>query len=87
MNKNTCIQSAITNGTPVPPPQGQTTPLDGGEPAEQRKADGRLAAARSDSDDNDPRSGWPNCSGAGLGVGAAAILPSERELGLHLVPN
>jgi hypothetical protein len=30
MNKNTSIQSAITNGTPVPPPQVRTTPLDGG---------------------------------------------------------
>jgi hypothetical protein len=30
MNKNTGIQSAITNGTPVPPPQVRTTPLDGG---------------------------------------------------------
>jgi hypothetical protein len=28
MNKNTGIQSAITNGTPVPPPQVRTTPLD-----------------------------------------------------------
>ena len=26
MNKNTGIQSAITNGTPVPPPQVRTTP-------------------------------------------------------------
>ena len=30
MNKNTGIQGAITNGTPVPPPQVRTTPLDGG---------------------------------------------------------
>jgi hypothetical protein len=30
MNKNTGIQSAITNGTPVPPPQVRTTPLNGG---------------------------------------------------------
>ena len=29
MNKNTGIQSAITNGTPVPPPQVRTTPLHG----------------------------------------------------------
>jgi hypothetical protein len=28
--KKTGIQSAITNGTPVPPPQVRTTPLDGG---------------------------------------------------------
>ena len=30
MNKNTGIRSAITNGTPVPPPQVRTTPLDVG---------------------------------------------------------
>jgi hypothetical protein len=30
MNKNTGTQGAITNGTPVPPPQVRTTPLDGG---------------------------------------------------------
>jgi hypothetical protein len=30
MNKKTGIQSAITNGTPVPPPQVQTTPHDWG---------------------------------------------------------
>jgi hypothetical protein len=30
MNRNTGIQSAITNGTPVPPPQVRTTPLDAG---------------------------------------------------------
>jgi hypothetical protein len=29
MNKNTGIRSAITNGTPVPPPQVRTTPLHG----------------------------------------------------------
>jgi hypothetical protein len=79
MNKNTGTQGAITNGTPVPPPQVRTTPLDGGGPAEQQKTDGRLAAARSDGNNNDPRSGWPNCSGAGLRVGAAAILPSPTS--------
>jgi hypothetical protein len=76
MNKNTGIQSAIANGTPVPPPQVRTTPLDRGGPAEQQKTDERLAAARSDYDDNDPRSRWPSCSSVGLRVGAAAILPS-----------
>jgi hypothetical protein len=30
MNKNTGTQGAITNGTPVSPPQVRTTPLDGG---------------------------------------------------------
>jgi hypothetical protein len=76
MNKNTGIQSAITNGTLVPPPQVRTTPLDVGGSAEQQKTDERPAAARSNSNNNDPRSGWPNCSSAGLRAGAAAILPS-----------
>jgi hypothetical protein len=76
MNKNTGIRSAITNGTPVPPPQVRTTPLRGGRPAEQQKTDGQLAAARSDYGDNNPRSGSPSRSSAGLRVGAAAILPS-----------
>jgi hypothetical protein len=39
MNKNTGIRSAITNGTPVPPPQVRTTPLRGGRPAERQKTD------------------------------------------------
>jgi hypothetical protein len=62
MNKNTGIQSALTNGTPVPPPQVRTTPLDGGGPVEQQKTDERLAAARSDYDDNDPRCDTPGVS-------------------------
>jgi hypothetical protein len=37
-----------------------------GGPAEQPKTDGRLAVARSGSNDDDPRSGWPNCSSDGL---------------------
>jgi hypothetical protein len=53
MNKNTGIQSAITNGTPVPPPQVRTTPPDGGGPAEQQKTDERRAVARSGSGDDD----------------------------------
>jgi hypothetical protein len=76
MNKNPGIQSAITNGTPVPPPQVRTTPLHGGRLAEQQKTDERLAAARSDYYDNDLHSGWSSCSSADLMVGAAAILPS-----------
>jgi hypothetical protein len=47
-----------------------------GGPAEQQKTDGRLAVARSGSNDNDPRSGWPNCSSEGLRADAAANLPS-----------
>jgi hypothetical protein len=70
MNKNTGIQSAITNGTPVPPPQVRTTPLDGGGPAEQQKTDERHAVTRS---------GWPNCSSDGLRADAAATLPRLRR--------
>jgi hypothetical protein len=47
-----------------------------GGAAEQQKTDERLAVARSGSNDNDPRSGWPNCSSEGLGADAAATLPS-----------
>jgi hypothetical protein len=43
--QDTGTQGAITNGTPVPPPQVRTTPHIGG-PAEQQKADGWLTDAR-----------------------------------------
>jgi hypothetical protein len=76
MNKNTGIQSAITNGTPVPPPQVRTTPLDGGGPAEQQKTDERRAVARSSSsDDDDFCSGGPNSGSTDLKAGAAARRP------------
>jgi hypothetical protein len=76
MNKNTGIQSAITNGTPIPPPQVRTTPLDGGGPAEQRKTDERCAVARSSSsDDDDFCSGGPNSGSTDLRAGAAARRP------------
>jgi hypothetical protein len=40
MNKNTGIQSAITNGTLVPPPHVRTTPLDGGDLRRNRRPTG-----------------------------------------------
>jgi hypothetical protein len=74
--KNTGIQSAITNGTPVPPPQVRTTPLHGGRPAEQRKADERCAATCSSSDDDDDFcSGGPNSGSTDLRADAAARRP------------
>jgi hypothetical protein len=76
MNKNTGIQSAITNGTPVPPPQVRTTPLDGGGPAEQQKTDERRALTRSSSgDDDDFCSGGPNSGSTDLRADAAAKSP------------
>jgi hypothetical protein len=76
MNKNTGIPSAITNGTPVPPPQVRTTPLDGRGPAEQRKTDERHTVARSGSgDDDDFCSGGPNSSSDDLRADAAARRP------------
>jgi hypothetical protein len=76
MNKNTGIQSAITNGTPVPPPQVRTTPLDGGGPAEQQKTDERRAVARSSSsDDDDFCSGGPNRGSTDPRADAAAKRP------------
>jgi hypothetical protein len=75
MNKNTGIQSAITNGTPVPPPQVRTTPLDGGA-AEQQKTDEWHAVARSSSgDDDDFCSGGPNSGSDDLRADAAARRP------------
>jgi hypothetical protein len=76
MNKNTGIRSAITNGTPVPPPQVRTTPLRGGRPAEQRKADERRAVTCSSSgDDDDFCSGGSNSGSTDLREGAAARRP------------
>jgi hypothetical protein len=75
MNKNTGIQGAITNGTPVPPPQVRTTPHDWG-PAEQQKTDERLDVARSNStNDDDFCSGGPNSSSDDLRADAAAMRP------------
>jgi hypothetical protein len=76
MNKNTGIQNAITNGTPVPPPQVRTTPLHGGGPAEQQKIDERRAVAcSSSSDDDDFCSRGPNSGSTDLRAGAAARRP------------
>jgi hypothetical protein len=76
VNKNTGIQSAITNGTSVPPPQVRTTPLRGGRPAEQRKTDERRAVTCSRSgDDDDFCSGGPNSGSTDLRADAAARRP------------
>jgi hypothetical protein len=76
MNKDTGIQSAITNGTPVPPPQVRTTPLHRGRPAEQRKTDERRAVTcSSGSDDDDFCSGGPSSGSTDLRAGAAARRP------------
>jgi hypothetical protein len=79
VNNNTGIQSAITNGTPVPPPQVRTTPLDGGGPTEQQKTDGRLAAARSDSNNNDPRSGGRTAAAQASGWALLQSCPRPRR--------
>jgi hypothetical protein len=64
-----------TSGTPVPPPQVRTTPLDGG-PAEQQKTDERRAVTRSSSDDDDDFcSGGPNSGSDDLWADAAARRP------------
>jgi hypothetical protein len=76
MNKNTGIRSAITNRTPVPPPQVRTTPLHGGRPAEQRKADERRTVTRSSSgDDDDFCSVGSNSGSTDLRADAAARRP------------
>jgi hypothetical protein len=76
--QDTGTQGAVTNGTPVPPPQVRTTPHVGG-PAEQQKADGWLADARSGSSDNNLRSRWQNSSSNGLRTDAAATRPSPTS--------
>jgi hypothetical protein len=76
--QDTGTQGAITNGTPVPPPQVRTTPHDWG-PAEQQKADGWLAAARSNNDDDDFCSEGPNNSSDDLRADDAAIGPSPTS--------
>jgi hypothetical protein len=76
MNELTGIRSAITNGTPVPPPQERTTPLRGGRPVEQRKADEWCAVTRSSSGDDDAFcSGGPSSGNADLRLDAAARRP------------
>jgi hypothetical protein len=76
MNKNTGFQSAITNGTLVPPPQVRTTPLDRGGPAEQQKTDERrVVTCSSSSDDDDFCSGGPNSGSTDLRADAAARRP------------
>ena len=50
-----------------------------GGPAEQQKADGWLAAARSNSDDDDFCSKGPNSSSDDLRADAAAIRPSPTS--------
>jgi hypothetical protein len=56
---------------------GTNNPTRWGGPAEQQKADGWLAVARSSSSDNDPRSGRPNCSSDGL-TGRTPLQPCPR---------
>jgi hypothetical protein len=75
MNKNTGIQSAIQTELRFHLRRYEQ-PHSMGRPAEQQKTNGWLAVARSGSNDNDPRFGWPNCSSEGLGADAAATLPS-----------
>jgi hypothetical protein len=70
-------QGASTNGTPVPPPQVRTTPLDRGGAAERQKTDERHAVTCSSSDDDDDFcSGGPNSGSDDLRADAAAKGPS-----------
>jgi hypothetical protein len=74
--QNTGIRSAITNRTPVPPPQVRTTPLDWGGPAEQQKTDERRAITCSSSGgDDDFCPGGPNSGSTDLRADAAARRP------------
>jgi hypothetical protein len=75
--QDTGTQGAITNGTPVPPPQVRTTPHIEGPAGRQNPR--WLAAAHSGSSDNDLRSGRPNSSSDDLRTDAAAIRPSPMS--------
>jgi hypothetical protein len=76
MNKHTGIRDAVTNGAPVPPPRVRTTPLRGGRPTEQRKADEWCAVTRSSSGDDDAFcSEGPSSGNADLRLDAAARRP------------
>jgi hypothetical protein len=75
--QDTGTQSAITNGTPVPPPRVRTTPHIGGPVG--RQGSRSPTAARSGGSDNDLRFGWPNCSSDGLRADAAATMPSPTS--------
>jgi hypothetical protein len=74
---DTGTQGAITDGTPVPPPQVRTTPHIGGPTGRQNPR--WLAAAHSGSSDNDLRSGRPNNSSDDLRADAAAIRSSPTS--------
>jgi hypothetical protein len=65
------------NGTPVPPPRVRTTPHIGGPAG--RSGSRSPTGARSSSNDNDLRSGWPHCSSDGLRADAAATMPSPTS--------
>jgi hypothetical protein len=75
--QDTGTPGAITNGTPVPPPQVRTTPHIGGPAGRQNPR--WLAAAHSGNSDNDLRSGRPNSSSDDLRADAAAIRPSPTS--------
>jgi hypothetical protein len=75
--QDTGTQGAITNGTPVPPPQVRTTPHIGGPAGRQNPR--WLAAAHSGSSDNDLCSKRPNSSSDNLRADAAATRPSPTS--------
>jgi hypothetical protein len=77
INKNTGIQSAITNGTPVPPPQVRTTPLDGGGGlrSNRRPTNGAPSPAPAAATTMTSAPGGPNSGSTDLRADAAAKRP------------
>jgi hypothetical protein len=76
IERNTSTRGAITNGTPVPPPQVRTTPRDlGGLRSNRRPTNGLSSPAPSSGDDDDFCSGGPNSSSDDLRTDAAARRP------------
>jgi hypothetical protein len=75
--QDTGTQGAITNGTPVPPPQVRTTPHDWRACGATEGR--RMAHRRPLRQQRQRRSRWPNCSGNGLRANAAATMPSPTS--------
>jgi hypothetical protein len=77
--QDTDTQSAITNGTPVPPPRVRTTPHTGGPAG--RQGSSWLTATHSGSSDNDLHPRWRNSCSNGFRAGATAggLSPTKDE--------
>jgi hypothetical protein len=79
MNKNTGIQSAITNGTPVPPPQVRTTPVDGGGLRSNRRPTGSSPSPAPAATTTTPASGDRTAAARASGRTLPQLCPRPRR--------